>query len=64
VVTGRFDPPLVITGREAGDVTIETRFSINNSFEWNDPNGNGLWEPTLGEEPVDMGVRGLIPVVR
>jgi hypothetical protein len=64
VVTGRFDPPLVITGREAGDVTIETRFSINNSFEWDDPNGNGLWEPTLGEEPVDMGVRGLIPVVR
>ncbi|MBX3101955.1 MAG: hypothetical protein KF690_05560 [Bacteroidetes bacterium] len=64
VVTGMFDPPLVITGNETGDVSIETRFSVNNSFEWNDPNGNGLWEPTLGENPVDMGVRGLVPVVR
>lgn len=61
VVTGQFDPPLVITGSETTDIGINTSFSINTSFEWSDPNNNDLWEPTTGEQPVDMGVRGLVP---
>ena len=40
-------------------------FSINNSFEWKDLNGDGFFEPTDGVNPgdtvVDMGLRGLFP---
>lgn len=61
VVTGQFATPLVITGSETSDINIVISLSTNKSFEWNDTNGNGLYEPTLGEQVVDMGIRGMIP---
>lgn len=63
LVTGQFAEPLVITGNEKGTLHIELSVSNNNSFEYTDPNGNGIYEPDLGETPVDMGTRGLIPKV-
>lgn len=60
VLTGKFDKPLSIVGNESKDVTITISFSINNSFEWNEVNKDGKYEPTAGEVPVDMGLRGLL----
>ncbi len=59
VVTGHFAAPLVITGDEREDVIVTITLSSNQSFEWSDPNGNGVFEPLAGELPVDMGIRGL-----
>lgn len=65
VVTGEFEnQPLVITGTETKDIVIEVSLSINKSFEWQDKNPNGWWEPLKGEQVVDMGLRGLIPRVK
>lgn len=61
VVTGKFATPLVITGAETADITIVVSLSTNKSFEWIDTNGNGKYEPLLGEQVVDMGIRGMIP---
>ncbi len=66
VVTGKFAQPLVVTGKETKAVTITLSFSINQSFEWVDTNGNGQLDfygdgVTPGEKIVDMGLRGLIP---
>ncbi len=61
VVTGSFAQPLTITGDETNDVVVTFSLSINQSFEWQDGNGNGKYEPSLGENVVDMGLRGLIP---
>lgn len=66
VVTGKFAQPLVITGNEAKDIVLTLSFSINNSFEWVDTNGNGQLDIyadqlTPPEKIVDMGLRGLIP---
>lgn len=71
VITGKFDEPLIITGEEADeedakDLHIILSFSTNESFEWIDTNGNGEWDidasnPTLTEQVVDMGLRGLLP---
>ena len=68
VVTGQLAEPLVIKGDETEDVTIRLNFSVNNSFEWIDDNGNGQLDfyGTVGtphEKVVDMGLRGLIPVI-
>ncbi len=64
VVTGQFENgSLVITGNETEDIVVEVSLSINQSFEWNDSNPNGWWEPLKGEQLVDMGLRGLIPRV-
>jgi hypothetical protein len=63
VVTGEFDQDLVITGDETRDITIDMSVSINNSFEWEDDNGNGRYEPLLNEDVVDMGIRGLMPII-
>ncbi len=65
LVSGNIEPPLVITGNEQEDLNIDLSFSINNSFEWIDNNGNGEWDinvsqPTSSEAVVDMGLRGLI----
>ncbi|SDK70181.1 hypothetical protein SAMN04488034_101163 [Salinimicrobium catena] len=63
VVTGEFRTPLVITREETEDVVINMSLSVNKSFEWEDTNGNGKWDVDLGEKVVDMGLRGLIPMV-
>ncbi len=64
VVSGSLSEPLVITGEESKDISLSLSFSINNSFEWKDLNGNGEWDidanPTGNSEPVvNMGLRGL-----
>ena len=63
VVTGAFEQALAITGEETEDIVVTISLSINNSFEWIDNNNNAIFEPADGEMPVDMGVRGLIPMV-
>lgn len=63
VVTGPFSKPLVITGNETNDINITISVSINNSFEWKETGGNNYFEPLEGDIPVDMGVRGIVPIV-
>ncbi|MCS6794905.1 MAG: hypothetical protein RMJ97_05100 [Raineya sp.] len=63
VVTAKFDTPLTITGNENKDIVINVSISNNKSFEWKDNNGNGHFEPTLGETVVDMGIRGMKMIV-
>ncbi|MEZ4959318.1 MAG: hypothetical protein R2830_05835 [Saprospiraceae bacterium] len=66
VVTGKFPEPLVVTGNEPANIKVVLSFSINNSFEWEDFNGNGELDlfaddPAKNDKVVDMGLRGLIP---
>lgn len=61
VVTGAFPSELQITGNENKDIIIELSLSINNSFEWQEVNFDGKFEPSAGEQVVDMGLRGLEP---
>jgi hypothetical protein len=61
-VTGNFAEPLVITGSETEDIVVTLSLSSNQSFEWIDTNSNGIFEPEF-EQVVDMGLRGLIPIV-
>lgn len=64
VVTGKLAAPLVITGDETEDVEVVLAFSINQSFEWEEIELDGKFEPGIGETVVDMGLRGLHPYVR
>ncbi len=63
LVTGQFPTALIIPENPTQDINIEVVISINKSFEWKDNNGNGKYEPLLGEEVVDMGTRGVFPRV-
>lgn len=63
VVTGEFENGLTISGNETEDVIVTLSFSTNNSFEWTEVNADGKYEPSAGEQVVDMGLRGLIPIV-
>ena len=62
IITGEFDTPLEVSGDMSG-LTLRLNFSINDSFEWVDENGNGEWDFDLAagtvEQVVDMGLRGL-----
>ena len=62
VVTGEFENGFTITGNETQDVEVVLSFSVNNSFEWTEVNIDGKYEPGAGEQVVDMGLRGLIPM--
>jgi hypothetical protein len=64
VVTGRFTTSFTVTGNETKNDTIIVSLSTNKSFEWKDANGNGQYEPLNGDTVVDMGIRGLIPIVK
>lgn len=65
VVTAAFAPgKLTITGKEAQDIIIEISFSTNKSFEWNEVVADGRWEPAKGEQITDMGIRGMIPLIK
>lgn len=61
VVTGDFSSPLQITGNETTNIEITLSLSVNNSFEWTEVNADGFYEPSAGEQVVDMGLRGLKP---
>jgi hypothetical protein len=61
VVTGKFAQNLVINGNETRDVVITLSLSTNNSFEWQEVTADGKYEPSIGENVMDMGLRGLIP---
>ncbi|RZJ68040.1 MAG: hypothetical protein EOO50_02840 [Flavobacterium sp.] len=61
VVTGKFANNLSITGNESKDVVVTLSLSINKSFEWAEVNNDGKFEPSAGENVVDMGLRGLVP---
>lgn len=61
VVTGKFASNLVINGTETKDVVVTLSLSVNHSFEWHEVNADGKFEPSIGENVVDMGLRGLIP---
>lgn len=63
VVTGKFENGLTITGNETENIEVTLSFSINNSFEWTEINTDGKYEPSAGEQVVDMGLRGLIPSI-
>lgn len=65
VVTGEFSPLLNISGNEDQDIELILSLSTNQSFEWIDGNNNGLWDVGNGsnESVVDMGLRGLIPII-
>lgn len=64
VVTGKFPTDLVITGNETEDIVIDLKFGTNQSFEWDDSNSpDGIYDPSQGDVPTDMGTRGLIPSV-
>ncbi len=62
VVTGKFAQNLIINGSETRDVVITLSLSTNNSFEWQEVTADGKYEPSIGENVVDMGLRGLIPL--
>lgn len=53
--------PLTITGNETQDIIIEVSLSTNKSFEWKEVTMDGLFQPDIGENVVDMGLRGMIP---
>lgn len=61
VVTGKFENNLTLVGNETSDVVVTLSLSINNSFEWTEVNSDGKYEPSIGENVVDMGLRGMIP---
>lgn len=63
IVTGEFENGLTITGNETENIEVTLSFSINNSFEWTEIIADGKYEPSAGEQVVDMGLRGLIPIV-
>jgi hypothetical protein len=65
VVTAAFSGgPLIITGSETSDIVVNVSLSVNKSFEWVEVKKDGLWEPLIGENIVDMGIRGMIPTVQ
>ncbi|MFY7965174.1 MAG: hypothetical protein ACOVO1_09780 [Chitinophagaceae bacterium] len=59
-----FKAPLVITGTEKESITVECNLSTNKSFEWREIVNNGMWDPLKGEQVIDMGIRGMKPVIK
>lgn len=64
LVTGQFAAPLVITGNETQDIIVTVSLSTNQSFEWVEHSTPGFYEPLNGDTVVDMGIRGLLPIVQ
>ena len=71
VATGQFvtslsgpGSTLTITGHETSDIVVTVSLSVNHSFEWIEVGTpDGKWQPSKGETIVDMGIRGLVPIV-
>ena len=56
---------LTITGTETQDIIVTVSLSTNKSFEWIEiGTPDGYLQPGIGEVPIDMGIRGMIPKVQ
>ncbi len=66
LVTGAFanGTKLTINGNETKDIVVVVSMCTNKSFEWREIVVNGKWDPTKGEQVVDMGLRGMIPYIQ
>jgi hypothetical protein len=64
VVTGQFAQPLTITGNETQDIHVIISLFVNDSFEWVEHSTPGIYEPLNNDTVVDMGIRGLVPIVQ
>src|SRR5690606_23415620 len=65
VITAAFLPGrLTITGNEKQNIIVEVALSTNKSFEWEEIVDNGKWDPLKGEPVLDMGIRGMKPVIQ
>lgn len=64
VVTAQFTKPLIVTGNETKDINIVVSLSTNKSFEWIDVDHNGTYDPNNGDQVIDMGIRGMIPIIQ
>lgn len=64
VVTAQFATPLIVTGNETKDINIIVSLSTNKSFEWIDVDHNGTYDPNNGDQVIDMGIRGMIPIIQ
>ncbi len=56
--------PLTITGTEKESIIVECSLSTNKSFEWREIVNNGMWDPLKGEQVIDMGIRGMKPIIK
>jgi len=61
IVTGKFANKFTVTGNETQNILVTLSMSVNKSFEWHEVNPDGKYEPSIGENVVDMGIRGLKP---
>ncbi|MBS1650731.1 MAG: hypothetical protein JSU07_01855 [Bacteroidetes bacterium] len=52
--------PLIIPSNPTSDITVTVSLSSNKSFEWKEVNFDGLFQPDIGEQVVDMGIRGVL----
>ena len=64
VVTAQFSTPFIVTGNETKDINIIVSLSTNKSFEWIDVDNNGTYDPNNGDQVIDMGIRGMIPIIQ
>ncbi len=64
VVTAQFSSPFIVTGNETKDINIIVSLSTNKSFEWIDVDNNGTYDPNNGDQVIDMGIRGMIPIMQ
>lgn len=51
-------------GTATSDIIVTVSLSTNHSFEWVEVVKDGKWQPSIGENIVNMGIRGLIPYVQ
>ncbi len=56
--------PLIITGTEKESIIVDCSLSTNKSFEWREIVNNGMWDPLKGEQVIDMGIRGMKPIIK
>lgn len=55
---------LTIPASSTTDIIVTVSLSTNKSFEWTEVTTDGYYQPEIGEVPVDMGIRGMIPKVQ
>jgi hypothetical protein len=59
IITGQFSTPLNITGLETRNIIVTLSLSNKKSFIWREMLVDNKYQPTAGENIIDIGLRGL-----
>ena len=64
LITGKFTSDLVITGKETSNIEVTLTLPVAHTFQWKEVIFDGKFEPSIGEQIINLGANDVVASFR